>query len=216
MINFKQTVTVALLAASIMLATEVNAFYGVPVTGPEVAIIDSIVPIDANTWTYTYSLTNITDCFGNCGDTAPTSFGTKSIYNYILAVREFAIPYFDDANVTLITAPANWTSQVVANDIFGLGSGAHALVWTALTDNSGIALGATLGGLSYESTFGPGKGPFSTTFGGGWVVLGDPAMPLSPSAIAAGIAPSAIPVPAAVWLFNSGLGLLGFINRRKC
>lgn len=215
MLKFKQTVTVALLASSILLATEANAAWGIPSTGPEVAITDSIVPIDANTWTYTYTLTNITHCFLDCGNTAPTAFGTKSISDYILAVREFAIPYFDDANVTLVTAPANWISQVVADDIFGLGSGAHALVWTALTDNSGIALGATLGGFSYESTFGPGKGPFSTTFGGGWVVLGDPAIPLSPSAIAAGIAPSAIPVPAAVWLFSSGLGLLGFINRRK-
>lgn len=182
--------TVALAAAMTLATPAAHAFYIVADTGA--GIDDGIGHPDANTWSYTYTLTNTTTCLGNCLSTV----GGVSIADYILSIREFAIPYFDDAGITAILAPSNWTYSISSTDVFNLGFGAKAIVWQAVTDNAGIALGATLGGFGYESSYEPGKGPYSFTLGNGTTSYGDPAIPLSPNAVAAGILPlSNVPEP---------------------
>lgn len=157
-------------------------------------------------YTFDYALTNTTVCTVNCTGTTTG----HSIPGYILALREFAVPYFTDAAITAITAPMDWTWHIVATDLFNLGHSAEALVWDAQTETAGIALGATLDGFGFQSTFGPGKGPFQGTLGGGGTIAGDPAIPLSPNAIAAGILPLDVPsVPEPATLALLALALFG-------
>lgn len=183
-------------AAAITLATPcANAFYLVPATGAN--IDDGTGHPGENVWSYTYTLTNTTQCMGNCLDTV----GGLSISDYILSIREFAIPYFDDAGITNILSPSDWSYSISSNDLFSLGFGAKAIVWQAITANAGIALGATLGGFGYEAGFEPGKGPYSFTLGNNTTTYGDPNIPLSPNAVAAGITSlNSVPEPEHYWL----------------
>lgn len=109
-------------------------------------------------------------------------------------MREFALPYFDDAGITTILSPTGWQSRIDPADRFSLGFGARTLIWSAQADGAGIALGASIGGFNYAAGFAAGKGPFTATLGNLQSRVGDPAIPLSPNAVAAGIAPLA-PVP---------------------
>lgn len=152
-------------------------------------------------WQYSYALQNNTTCFGRCSDTV---LG-YSIPEYMLAVREFSIPFFSDAGIIDIASPTGWAYQILNEDRFNLGFGAGTLTWTATTDQSGIAMNANLGGFSYTSLFAPGKGPFSAGFGNGESFVGDPAIPLSPNAVAAGIgAPNSVPEPGSIALILAG------------
>jgi hypothetical protein len=152
-------------------------------------------------WQYSYALQNNTTCFGRCSDTV---LG-YSIPEYMLAVREFSIPFFSDAGIIDIAAPTGWAYQILNEDRFNLGFGAGTLTWTATTDQSGIAMNANRSGFSYTALFAPGKGPFSAGFGDGELFIGDPAIPLSPNAVAAGIgAPSSVPEPGTIALILAG------------
>lgn len=202
--------TIALTAAITLATPAAHAFYLVPFTGSD--IDDDIVYLPPSTWRYTYTLTNTTTCMGNCLDTV----GGLSITDYILSIREFAIPYFDDADIATILSPSNWTYSISSTDVFNLGFGAKAIVWEAVTDNAGIALGATLGGFGYESSYEPGKGPYSFTLGNGTTSYGDPAIPLSPNAVAAGISPlSNVPEPEQYLLNLVGIAALATRLRKR-
>ena len=194
----RQTIIAVAFASLGCTVPTANAF--VALQDPIVRVADQVTALPADQWAYAYTVTNATICFGNCGDT----IGGKSIIGYVLAVREFALPYFDDAGITSIQSPNNWSASVVNTDSFALGHGAKTLVWTALTDASGIpALGASMGGFGYIASFDAGKGPFSAILGNQSSVLGDPAIPRSPNAIAAGI--SAVPEPQTYALLLAGL-----------
>lgn len=167
--------------------------------------MDSYMNMDGSIWRYEYTLTNNTTCFGGCGSTD----GGKPISSYVLGVRQFAVPYFDDAGVMTLMAPEGWIVQIVAEDIFELGHGAQALVWSASIDDAGIAIDASLNGFAYEALFEPGKGPFSATLGNGNAMYGDPAIPLSPNAVAAGILPlNPLPEPPSYLLMLAGIAIL--------
>ena len=178
----------------------------IAVQAPVVGVAGPVTALPAGQWAYAYTVTNDTACFGNCFDTV---FG-KSILGYVLAVREFALPYFGDAGITAIQSPADWQFGIVDADRFSLGQGAKTLVWTAQTDTAGIAArGASLGGFGYSAAYAAGKGPFSAALGTGTPFLGDPAIPRSPNAIAAGIPVlTAIPEPQTCALLLAGLAVV--------
>ena len=182
--------------------TPVHAWVAAPT--PNAAVTDLVTALPTGQWSYDYSLTNHTSCLGFCWD---TMFGGKSILGFMFAVREFGLPYFDDAGITAIHSPADWQFSIVDADRFALGQGAKTLVWTAQTDTAGIAaLGASLGGFGYSAAYAAGKGPFSAALGNGSSYLGDPAIPRSPNAIDAGIPLlTAVPEPQTYALLLAGL-----------
>ncbi len=199
---------IALAALCTLSAPSAMAFFG---PGPtNVAVVDHVS--HDGVWTFDYSLTNNTSCVGNCGDTLQH----LPIMSYWLGVREFAVPYFSDAGINHISAPTGWSWEVVSTDMFHLGSGASALVWTAAADDARIAMNATLGGFGYDANYGPGKGPFSATNGLGDTMLGDPAIPLSPDAAAAGILPtSPVPEPESYLMVLAGIAVVAGSRRAR-
>ena len=201
---------VIFFASALVLANSAHAFVS---TTPNTVISDSVTQINSTDWSYGYTLTNLTECFGNCGDTIQQ----KPIIDYWLTLSDFYIPYFSDAGIKNISSPTAWSVTIeVNNDVFNLGNGAGVLHWsTAL--GQGIPVNGVLSGFGYEANFGPAKAPFQTKLTDGSIFLGDPLIPASPNAILAGLppVPSQIPVPPTIYLFISGLVALGLKFRKK-
>jgi hypothetical protein len=166
-------------------------------TAPTVVVADNNFLSNA-TWSFNYTVENIN----------PDGAGIRS-----LAIKEFVVPYFSDANITTIVSPIGWTPTIVNTDLFQLGNNAEILDWT--TANQGIAAGSSLTGFGYLSSYAPGKGPFEVTFMTGNTFDGDPGIPLSPNAIAAGIVALPVPEPETYTLMLAGLGLIGVAIRRR-
>lgn len=205
------SVKVIFFASALVLASSAHAFVAII---PNTAISDSVTQINSTDWSYGYTLTNLTECFGFCLDTIQQ----KPILDYWLLLSDFYIPYFSDAGIKNISSPTAWSVTIEANnDVFNLGNGAGVLHWsTAL--GQGIPVNGVLSGFGYEANFSPAKAPFQTTLtGGGGIFLGDPLIPASPNAILAGLppVPSQIPVPPTIYLFISGLIALGLKFRKK-
>jgi hypothetical protein len=201
---FKSSIAaLALLTA----ASSASAFWGT--AGPSAAVADSYSAEGAK-WRYSYVVANTGTCFGDCANT----FLAKSITAYWLSDREFALPYFSDAGIDAasITNPAGWTHEISTTNPFNL-LNAGALTWRASGDSDGIALGASLSGFGYLAGFSAGKGPFSVTNGSSSRFVGDPAIPLSPMAVAAGIAP--VPEPESYALMAVGLFCIGLARYRR-
>lgn len=200
----------AVFFATVIYASPGFAFFGSP--GPDVVIAESISTPAANTWLYTYALTNNTKCFGNCGDTV----GGKSITSYVLSVRQFALPYFTDSTTSSIVTPMNWTAEISNIDIFALGSNAGAILWTATSDTSGIALGISLTGFGFTSSIAPGESPASIKLGDSSSQSSISAIPLSQFAIQAGITPiSTVPEPSAYIFLLGGMAGLLLLNKGR-
>ncbi len=171
-------------------------------TIPNVTVED----INSSASIYNYEVTS--KCF-RCGGTVGGVLVTD-----LYKTEDFYVPYFSDAGITSIGSPTNWSYSIeTSNDLFELGAGAGVIHWKALGENNGINTTGSLDGFSYSSIIeGSVKAPFRTLFANGSSINGDPAIPASPSAIAAGLTPIAtVPAPAATWLFGSGLlNILGF------
>lgn len=199
----------AILAAALSFAVAsptASAWYAY---NPQITVTD-INGQQGGQWTYQYTVNNQTTCFGNCADTV----GGYSIENYLLGVNTFAIPYFSDAFIDNINTPQGWSFHILGEDTFNLGFGAGTLEWFAVDPNAFIAKDASLGGFSYTTVFAPGKGPFSATLGNATGFIGDPAIPLSPNAILAGITqPNAVPEPATGLLLLAAMGALAARRR---
>ncbi len=166
--------------------------------------------IDSSATGYNYEIQN--NCFGNCEDT----IGGVPIPD-LYQVDEFYLPYFSDSGISAINSPSGWSYNIESsNDLFNLGSGAGVIHWSASTGNE-LALYGILSGFTYTSSLVSSvKAPFRLDYVNDDYNIGDPPIPASPSALAAGLTPiSAVPVPASIWLFGSGLlGLLGFRKRK--
>jgi hypothetical protein len=177
-----------------------------------IALSVSAEDINSSSTVYNYEIQ--TNCIGSCLDTiggipVPTLFTADNFY----------VPYFSDAGISNILSPTGWSSTIEStNDLFGLGSSAGVIHWTAST-GSELTLDNSLSGFIYTSSLtGSVKAPFRIQYDyDGRFLDGDPPIPASPLAINAGLVPIAtVPVPAAVWLFGSGLlGVLGFKKSKR-
>ncbi|HFD12093.1 MAG TPA: hypothetical protein ENJ32_06465 [Crenotrichaceae bacterium] len=176
-----------------------------------VAIDVNAIDINSTSTGYNYKIQST--CLLGCSETIsgltiPEAFKTTDFY----------LPYFSDAGISNISSPAGWTSMIESsNDRFNLGNGAGVIHWHALSGHE-LGLDSTLSGFIYTSTLtGSVKAPFSLDYIGAGPWDGDPPIPASPSAIAAGLPKiSAVPIPAAVWLFLTGiLSLFGLQSRKQ-
>lgn len=204
----KSSITAA--CAMLLACTVAHASTAIVSKGVGASIVDVVAP-QSGTWTYTYEIENTDQCIGELSCAAmvtdPGDYGiAKPFTSYWLSIRAFAIPIFSDAGLANITDPQGWKHEIVNANHFGL-LNASTLIWRAIGDGDGVAPGSSLSGFSYSANFGAGKGPFSVANAFGSIYFGDPAIPLSPAAQAAGI--SAVPEPSAFAMLLGGSLVLG-------
>lgn len=193
-----------LALATVFAAPAASAFYAAV---PKAIVIDQTSG-GAGSWTYGYSVLNSSYCaFGNCSGTV-----LGEPVDALLAIGKFSVPYFDDGSISNIVSPTGWSYAVSTTDTFELGAGAGTLTWSSSDPAHVIAIGGALGGFSYNSIYAPGKGPFEAVLRNGASVIGDPAVPLSPHAVAAGLLPigtvSPVPEPQSWMLLLAGAGMV--------
>ena len=144
-----------------------------------------VTNISGNTWEYSYTVNNDTLGF---------------------AIEEFTI-FFDYTayeNLISTAAPSGWDPLVIQPDTGLPDDGFYdALV----ISGSGIGVGGSLGVFSVQFDYLLGGTPGSQAF--------DIVDPFTFDVLDSGFTQaSTVPVPAALWLFGSGiLGLLGFVRR---
>ncbi len=168
--------------------------------------------IDSNLTTYNYEIQ--TNCFGSCSDTI-LGVSIPNLYK----ADNFYVPYFPDAGVLSISSPVGWSAVVEdSNDLFTLGSSAGVIHWTASAGNE-LALYSSLSGFIYTSSIASSvEAPFRFQYNfDGRSIDGNLPIPGSSLALKAGLPIlTAVPAPAAAWLFGSGLlGVIGFARRKK-
>jgi hypothetical protein len=182
-------------------------------------VTDTVSQIGVSSWQYSFTITNM----GWWSSLNPELSDSVRLIDYQL-------PYFSDAGVTAINAPAGWAWQIDPTDAFGLGNGAQTLRWYATSVAYGIAgssseffngvPGDTLGGFSFVGAFAPVKAPFIAGFvEPAFQQQGDPALPGSPDALASGLTTflpvAGVPESEIYAMMLAGLGLLGFMARRR-
>ncbi len=192
---------------------------------PTVASVSSIVTqTGPATWQYRMTIHN---------DSVAHSFNGASVP----FVYWFMVPYFADAGITDITCPGTcwndspgagwfWSTPKV-NEVGGSPGFGHpdspylsrALSWDWSSDVPVLEPGTSLTGFGFTASYAPVKGPFNLRFALGEELIGDPAVPGSPFARAAGyVEPfpvAGVPEPGTWALLLAGLGWLVFVVSRR-
>lgn len=201
-----QLATAVLALATVCAAPSASAFFAVDVN----ASVNDYVNAGSGTWTYNYEVRNKSSCIMGCSGTI-----LGQPINSVLAISQFSVPFFDDSSIANITSPTGWSYAVSAEDTFGLGAGAGTLTWSSQDAAHAIAIDSALEGFQYSSVYAPGKGPFQAVLLNGGSMIGDPAVPLSPHAIDAGLQPiSPVPEPESAPMLLAGLGMVGAARAR--
>ncbi len=181
-------------------------------------ISSTVTPTGSGSYDYGYS---VGAAHGSC----VAYYGTAP---YVL--EAFELPYFADAGITAIQSPEGWSAAILDVDTFNLGNGAETLVWTASAgygiqpvDSSYTGDGVpSLPGFGYTADYGSAESPSGVkvhSFQDPWIV--DPALPASPTALAAGLLPasfpslSAAPEPSSALALLAGLAFLATRRRAR-
>ena len=213
----RQLLLVAAATLALAGTPSANAFFGLR---HQVDLSSGVSQVDANTWQYSYTVTNLSECVGNCSDTV----GGQPIDTSGLVINRFDLPYFGDYGTLPIetaTSPTGWTATLLSGTPFVNEDGSTllnsmTLRWTASNGNPGLAIGDSLGGFGYKAGFGAGYAPYKVGFPDSTTVYGDPPIPLSAAAQAAGIQPlAAVPEPQAWLLMAIGLAGLGLRSAKR-
>ena len=199
-----------IVAASIGLALGVcsysaNAMYVIGETG---SVSDIVTQTGSASWIYQLSISNPIN---------PQYIGQASVVSLV-------VPYFSDAGISNITDPSNWTHSIIAvtptSDLLtqAYPKVTQELVWS--TTGAGVTPGQSLSGFGFTASYGPVKGPYllgESYYQRPLSKLIDPPIPGSPNTIAAGFTQSLAPIPEpeTYSLMLAGLGLLGFMARRR-
>ena len=197
-----------ILAASIGLALGVCS-YSASASISQQAVLngsvsDTVTQTGPSSWDYQFSVANSVP-------SGPVPPGL---------ILSLVVPYFADAVFTNITDPASWTHSVINVSPFhdsltkAYPSVTQELVWS--TQGAPIMPGQSLSGFGFTAAYGPVKGPYMLA-GTGYPQVIDPPIPGSPNTIAAGFTQSLAPIPEpeTYALMLAGLGLLGFMARRR-
>lgn len=186
----------SIFAAALATVAPAHAFVSSNAT-----VTDNVTSAGPGSWHYEYSVT--AGCSGSCNDTI---FGVPAVDR--LKISDFYVPYFSDGGISMLSSPASWNASIENADLFGLGNGAEVLHWSTMSNP--VAVDATLSGFGYYATYFGAKAPFQTVTVNGLTAMGDPLIPASPQAIAAGLVPAAaVPEPQSFALILFGLLGLG-------
>jgi hypothetical protein len=189
-------------------------------------VVDTVTDNLNGTWHYSYVVTNRSTATGTEDKLIATTLPFSTLTITLPTINLFALPYFGGSGITNITGPAGfgWDNRIgdtTGTIDFGYGPGSQSIFWAlngrGIEQGDYLDVGKSLT-FGYDAAYGPGKGPFAVGNSGNYF-YGDPAIPLSPAAVAAGILPYApvasVPVPSAAWLLAVGLCLVATQRRGR-
>jgi hypothetical protein len=170
---------------------------------PNVTLESTVTDMGSGQWLYRYTLVNSTPCI------SAECFSNSRVV-------EFDIPAFEDAGITDIQAPTDWSGFLTYSGVEFpcLCQVINGLMWEVNpnTNIGALPSGQSLAGFSYLASYGAMKYPYEgITFG--HVFSGDPLGPASPLALASIAAP--IPEESTGFLLLAGAALLTLRVRRR-
>ncbi|MDP2883082.1 MAG: PEP-CTERM sorting domain-containing protein [Azonexus sp.] len=144
----------------------------------------------------------------------PTLEGWHYAFSPTEIPKAFSLPYFGDLQISAVISPSGWNFEIAPEDIFALGHGAGYMRWI-YDGSTTVANQALLFG--FNSAFQPSLSTYRITLIDLSTLDVSGYIPLSPTAIAAGLtaAPSAVPEPSTFASMMLGLVALGIVALHK-
>ncbi|MFA9217945.1 MAG: PEP-CTERM sorting domain-containing protein [Sphingomonadaceae bacterium] len=198
-----------LLAATVLLGALQAPAQASAIVAPTPTISESVTKNSDGLYVYQFSIINSLGGLYN-----PNNLPLEAMP--YMSLQSIEIPYFNDHGIQgEIMLADGWSQSIIATPPYTFAS-PNELVLTA--PDGGLAVGQASGVFSYTSIYAPVKAPYSGTYAFGWKFYGDPLIPGSPDALAAGY-PSAqlpaVPEPDSIAMLVLGLGLLAGVARRQ-